>query len=453
MLQVAIPMAGTGSRFKSYGFNTNKYLLPLDTHLVNMIEYAICSLEINIPCKYIFIIRDDLTEVINILNEICTKKSYNYQIVIISELTEGPASTVYTANNIFDLNEPLIVSNSDQVLNWNFTKFYEKCKSYDGCVLTYKPSYDLVLNSVDKHSFIHLDTNGIIDECREKIVLSDKALVGVHYFKTAKLFIDAYTYMISKNLRAPNGEFYLSLAYQAMIENNYNIGYSDLDIDEAFYPVGEPNDYFNYLYSYGGYKMTIDNLINNNIIYENNIKETKETKETNIKIIYQTYNENEVIVNNGIILILDGIATIVNTDICIYKEQFTKNNIVTTTKCSILHINITLNKDHSNNIWKITDFTRGWFIGDFIPSIIKTTDFEVGLLTHKKDEKWAFHYHKYMTEINILVSGSMKLNEKIINTNNVFTIYQNEIACPNFLEDCKIICIKVPSVVNDKICI
>jgi len=58
-----------------------------------------------------------------------------------------------------------------------------------------------------------------------------------------------------------------------------------------------------------------------------------------------------------------------------------------------------------------------------------------------------------MTEINILVSGSMKLNEKTINANNIFTIYQNEIACPNFLEDCKIICIKVPSVVNDKICI
>jgi len=444
MLQVVIPMAGIGSRFKSYGFNKNKYLLPLDTNLIIMIEYAICSLNINIPCKYIFIIRDDLTEVINILNEICTKKFYNYQIVIISELTEGPASTVYTAKNNFDLNEPLIVSNSDQVLNWNFTKFYDKCKSYDGCVLTYTPSYDLVLNSVDKHSFIHLDTNGKIDECREKIVLSNKALVGVHYFKTAKLFIDAYTYMIFKNLRAPNGEFYLSLAYQAMIENNYNIGYSELDIDEAFYPVGEPNDYFNYLNNFGGYKMLIEPINNKSIIYNNN----------QVNILYEIYNENIEISNTGFILILEGNAKSIDNsvnNVTITKEMITTNNILTMNTCKILHISYPELK--MKNTWNIHDFTRGWFIGNFLPSIIKTTDFEVGLLTHKKDEKWAFHYHQYMTEINVLVSGSMKLNEKILQSNTIFTIYKNEIACPIFLEDCKILCIKVPSVVNDKVCI
>ena len=199
MLQVVIPMAGIGSRFKSYGFNKNKYLLPLDTKLTNMIEYAICSLDINIPCKYIFIIRDDLTEVISVLKEICTKKSYNYEIVIINELTEGPASTVYEAYSKIDMNEPIFVSNSDQVLDWNFTKFNEKCQEYDGCVLTYTPTYELVLNSIDKHSFVHLNELGLIDECREKIVLSNKALVGVHYFKTAQIFIDAYQYMFKNN--------------------------------------------------------------------------------------------------------------------------------------------------------------------------------------------------------------------------------------------------------------
>ena len=446
MLQVVIPMAGIEYRFKSYGFKKNKYLLPLDKKLVNMIEYAICSLNINIPCKYIFIIRDDLEEVINILKEICIKKEYYYEIFIINKLTEGPASTVYEAKSKFNLHDPIIVSNSDQVLKWSFDKFYEKSKLYDGCVLTYKPPYNLIINSVDKHSYIHINENGIIDECREKIVLSNKALVGVYYFKSAELFINSYEYMILKNLRGPNGEFDLALAYQAMIDNKYNIGYCDLENDEAFYPVGEPNDYFNYLYSFGGYKMTVDKLINNNIIYQNN----------DINIIYQTYNENEIIVNNGIILILEGDAKIINTNSYIYKEQFTTKDIVTLKHCSILNITypyIKIDNKIDNNIWEIKDFTRGWFIGNFIPSIIKTTDFEVGLLTHKQNEKWAFHYHQYMIEINILVSGSMKLNEKIIKKNSIFTIYENEIACPDFIEDCKIICIKVPSVVNDKICI
>ena len=38
-------------------------------------------------------------------------------------------------------------------------------------------------------------------------------------------------------------------------------------------------------------------------------------------------------------------------------------------------------------IKKINDMWRGWFIGDFEPSVLKTKEFEVGVLTHKKGEK------------------------------------------------------------------
>ena len=37
---------------------------------------------------------------------------------------------------------------------------------------------------------------------------------------------------------------------------------------------------------------------------------------------------------------------------------------------------------------------KGWFVGDFEPSVYKTKEFEVGYFTHKKGEKWPFHYHK-----------------------------------------------------------
>ena len=46
------------------------------------------------------------------------------------------------------------------------------------------------------------------------------------------------------------------------------------------------------------------------------------------------------------------------------------------------------------NITKLSDYTRGWIIGDFEPSIFRTKDFEVAVLNHKKDEKWIAHYHK-----------------------------------------------------------
>lgn len=101
-------------------------------------------------------------------------------------------------------------------------------------------------------------------------------------------------------------------------------------------------------------------------------------------------------------------------------------------------------------IHNIKNYIRGWFIGDFYPSILKTKDFEIGLLTHKKNENWPMHFHKISTEYNILISGKMMINNYEINVGDIFIIYPNEIANPTFIEDCKIICIKVPSIIGDK---
>ena len=99
---------------------------------------------------------------------------------------------------------------------------------------------------------------------------------------------------------------------------------------------------------------------------------------------------------------------------------------------------------------RIENFTRGWFIGDFDPSVLRTKDFEVGLLTHKKDEVWPKHYHKIGTEYNVLISGSMTVCEEKINTGDLFIIEPNEIARPVFHEDCIILCVKAPSAPKDK---
>jgi hypothetical protein len=44
----------------------------------------------------------------------------------------------------------------------------------------------------------------------------------------------------------------------------------------------------------------------------------------------------------------------------------------------------------------------------------------------------------------------MILNNVIINYNEIFILKKNVIACPMFLEDSNILCIKIPSVIGDK---
>jgi hypothetical protein len=99
---------------------------------------------------------------------------------------------------------------------------------------------------------------------------------------------------------------------------------------------------------------------------------------------------------------------------------------------------------------KLSNMTRGWFIGDFEPSLLKTKDFEVGILTHKKGEEWPEHYHKIATEYTVLISGSMTICGELIEPGTIFVLKPYEIADPIFHEDCVILVIKTPSVIGDK---
>jgi len=101
-------------------------------------------------------------------------------------------------------------------------------------------------------------------------------------------------------------------------------------------------------------------------------------------------------------------------------------------------------------IYKLDDMTRGWFIGDFYPSIFRTKDFEVGVLTHKKGEVWPKHYHALSIEYNLLLEGSMTIQNTRIAPGEIFVLDIMEIADPVFHEDCRILCVKVPSRPGDK---
>jgi len=98
----------------------------------------------------------------------------------------------------------------------------------------------------------------------------------------------------------------------------------------------------------------------------------------------------------------------------------------------------------------LTEFWRGWVIGNFDPALFKTDAFEVGVLTHAKGEIWPKHFHAAHTEYNVLVKGSMIICGETINEGEIFVLNPNEVADPVFLEDCTIVCIKQPSVPGDK---
>ena len=99
---------------------------------------------------------------------------------------------------------------------------------------------------------------------------------------------------------------------------------------------------------------------------------------------------------------------------------------------------------------RIEDMKGGWFIGDFDPSILRTPDFEVGYKLHKKGEEWPAHYHTGF-EYNFLMSGKMRICGQTVTAGDLFVIEPYEVAAPEFLEDCHVVVVKVPSKPGDKV--
>lgn len=93
----------------------------------------------------------------------------------------------------------------------------------------------------------------------------------------------------------------------------------------------------------------------------------------------------------------------------------------------------------------------GWFVGDFYPRVTESKEVEVSYKKHPKGEEWDTHYHEYVTETNLLVRGEMIIQGMKLFAGDIFVLEPYEIADPEFLEDCEIVCVKTPAIKNDKI--
>lgn len=100
--------------------------------------------------------------------------------------------------------------------------------------------------------------------------------------------------------------------------------------------------------------------------------------------------------------------------------------------------------------YNLKNYTNGWFIGNFIPTIIDNNNFEIAIKRYNANDKESAHYHKVATEITVIVSGKVMMNNTIYNENDIIVIYPNEKTDFVCLTDVVTCVIKMPSVMGDK---
>ncbi len=98
----------------------------------------------------------------------------------------------------------------------------------------------------------------------------------------------------------------------------------------------------------------------------------------------------------------------------------------------------------------IEDFVRGWFIGDFDPSIVKTSAVEVAYRIYKKGNYEKSHHHKVATEITAITKGRVRMNGTEYKRGDVIVIEPGEGTDFEALTDAENIVVKIPGAMNDK---
>lgn len=101
-------------------------------------------------------------------------------------------------------------------------------------------------------------------------------------------------------------------------------------------------------------------------------------------------------------------------------------------------------------IANLNDMTKGWFVGNFTPSLYKTNDVEVAVKKYKAGDKEECHYHKIATEITVVLSGKVKMFDNIYKKNSIIKILPGESTSFKCLEDAVTVVVKMPGANNDK---
>lgn len=229
-----MPVGGLGTRFKGSRFGEDKPFIDIYGK-----QMLIASLDCfkGLADGTLVGMRDELH------NKFIIPKNYPpINVNIFTEPTKGPAITILNSLNFWDVpdNTELYTINCDQILDWNPLHFKHFCsQDCDGVVVTFE-------GGDTRHSFVSFRKDGTPYQLTEKVKISNTALTGIHYWKSVGYYRECVDRMVKDNRTAPNGEFYVSLAYNYMLQDNRKLLTYHIPKD-IFHPVGTPQELEEYL--------------------------------------------------------------------------------------------------------------------------------------------------------------------------------------------------------------
>lgn len=101
-------------------------------------------------------------------------------------------------------------------------------------------------------------------------------------------------------------------------------------------------------------------------------------------------------------------------------------------------------------VGRLDGMVKGWFVGDFTPTLYRSREAEVAVKHYRKGEVEDAHYHKIATELTAVISGRISINNVAYASGDVLVVEPGEVVSFAALEDATTVVVKLPSVPGDK---
>jgi len=214
---VLMLMAGSSAAFREVGHAYPKSLIEIAG--APLVERALrpCRALERLGARFIFVVRGEENRRFH-LGMVLRLLVSDAVVVESAGETAGAACTALLAVDRLDPDQPLLVVNGDQIIDYDMAAVVDdfEARGLDGGVLTFEAVHP-------RWSYVKCDDDGLVVEAAEKRPISRLATAGFYWFARSRDFVAAAQRMIFKDAHVA-GSFFVCPAYNEMILARKRVG-------------------------------------------------------------------------------------------------------------------------------------------------------------------------------------------------------------------------------------
>jgi hypothetical protein len=93
---------------------------------------------------------------------------------------------------------------------------------------------------------------------------------------------------------------------------------------------------------------------------------------------------------------------------------------------------------------------KGWFVGDFEPTLYRTRDVEVAVKHYVAGDHEGVHHHAIATELTVIVAGAARMSGRDLGPGEIVVLEPGQASDFTALTDVTAVAVKIPGAKDDK---